>query len=85
MATRQIFLCEWSCQSLFDLIFLGGFVVLVQSQNTPGKADDLGFRISVALGIWSEGDHWDWNAICEWTESIHPLLTRQRVKPRRYA
>jgi len=36
--------------------------------------DRLKFRLSVVFGVWSEGDHRDWNAIRAWAESIHPLL-----------
>ena len=43
-----------------------------------GKVSSLGdrlkFRLSVAFGAWSEGDHRDWNAIRAWAESIRPLL-----------
>jgi menaquinone-dependent protoporphyrinogen oxidase len=40
-------------------------------------SDRLKFRISVVLGVWSEGDHRDWNAIRAWAESIRPLLLQQ--------
>jgi menaquinone-dependent protoporphyrinogen oxidase len=36
--------------------------------------DRLKFRMSVALGVWSEGDHRDWDAIRAWAESLRPLL-----------
>ncbi len=36
--------------------------------------DRLMFRVSVAFGVWSAGDHRDWNAIRGWAESIRPLL-----------
>ena len=32
------------------------------------------FRLSVAFGVWKEGDHGDWNAIRAWAQSLHPLL-----------
>ncbi|HLE13948.1 MAG TPA: flavodoxin domain-containing protein [Anaerolineales bacterium] len=36
--------------------------------------DRLKFRLSVAFGVWSEGDHRDWNAIRAWAASLRPLL-----------
>jgi len=32
------------------------------------------FRLSVLFGVWSEGDHRDWDAIRAWAESLRPLL-----------
>ena len=37
-------------------------------------SDRLRFRLSVAMGIWPEGDHRDWNAVRAWAESLRPLL-----------
>jgi hypothetical protein len=36
--------------------------------------DRLKFRLSVMMGVWSEGDHRDWNAIRAWAESLPPRL-----------
>ena len=36
--------------------------------------DRLKFRLSVLTGVWSEGDHRDWNAIRLWAESLRPLM-----------
>jgi menaquinone-dependent protoporphyrinogen oxidase len=36
--------------------------------------DRIKFRLSVMMGVWSEGDHRDWNAIQNWAESLRPLL-----------
>ena len=36
--------------------------------------DRLNFRISVTLGVWSEGDHRDWKAIRAWAESLPAVL-----------
>lgn len=41
--------------------------------------DRLKFRLSVIMGVWSEGDHRDWNAISGWAESLLPLLLKQTV------
>lgn len=32
------------------------------------------FRLSVMMGVWSEGDHRDWNAIRAWAASLPPRL-----------
>lgn len=37
-------------------------------------SDRLKFRLSVLLGVWKEGDHRDWKAIRDWSESQVPLL-----------
>jgi menaquinone-dependent protoporphyrinogen oxidase len=36
--------------------------------------DRLKFRLSVLLGVWSEGDHRDWDAIRAWAGGLRPLL-----------
>lgn len=36
----------------------------------------LKFRISVLMGIWSEGDHRDWNAIHAWAANLSPMLVK---------
>jgi menaquinone-dependent protoporphyrinogen oxidase len=38
-------------------------------------SDRLKFRLSVLFGVWTEGDHRDWDAIRVWANTIHPLLT----------
>jgi menaquinone-dependent protoporphyrinogen oxidase len=38
--------------------------------------DRIKFRLSVMLGVWSEGDHRDWDAIRAWAEHLRPLLVR---------
>jgi menaquinone-dependent protoporphyrinogen oxidase len=32
------------------------------------------FKVSVAMGVWSEGDHRDWKAIRLWAESLPAVL-----------
>jgi menaquinone-dependent protoporphyrinogen oxidase len=44
--------------------------------RVPSLGDKLKFRLSVLLGVWSEGDHRDWNAVRAWAESLRPLLLR---------
>lgn len=41
----------------------------------PGFTDRVKFRLSVAMGVWDEGDHRDWAAIHAWAQEIAPLLS----------
>ena len=52
----------------------GLFAGALDFSKIPSFGDRLKFRLSVAFGVWSEGDHRDWNAIRAWAESIRPLL-----------
>jgi menaquinone-dependent protoporphyrinogen oxidase len=52
----------------------GIFAGALDISRIPSFSDRLKFRLSVLFGVWTEGDHRDWNAIRAWAESIHPLL-----------
>jgi menaquinone-dependent protoporphyrinogen oxidase len=52
----------------------GLFAGALDISKIPSLSDRLKFRLSVAFGVWSEGDHRDWNAIRSWAESLYPLL-----------
>jgi menaquinone-dependent protoporphyrinogen oxidase len=52
----------------------GFFPGALDISKVPSFSDRLKFRLSVAFGVWSEGDHRDWNAIRAWAESMRPLL-----------
>jgi hypothetical protein len=41
----------------------------------PSFGDRLKFRLSVVFGVWSEGDHRDWEAIREWASGLLPLFS----------
>jgi menaquinone-dependent protoporphyrinogen oxidase len=41
----------------------------------PSWSDRLKFRLSVLFGVWTEGDHRDWQAIHAWAKDLPPLLT----------
>lgn len=45
--------------------------------KVPSFSDRMKFKMSVKMGVWSEGDHRDWNAIRSWAESLRPLLLHQ--------
>lgn len=52
----------------------GLFAGALETKKIHSFGDRLKFRLSVATGVWSEGDHRDWNAIRLWAESLRPLL-----------
>ena len=52
----------------------GLFAGALDIRRISSFGDRLKFRLSVVFGVWSEGDHRDWNAIRAWAESIRPLL-----------
>jgi menaquinone-dependent protoporphyrinogen oxidase len=52
----------------------GLFAGALDIGKIPSFGDRLKFRLSVVFGVWSEGDHRDWNAIRAWADSIRPLL-----------
>jgi menaquinone-dependent protoporphyrinogen oxidase len=53
-------------------LFAGGLHIA----KIPALGDRLKFRLSVALGVWAEGDHRDVAAIRAWAESVRPRLLR---------
>jgi menaquinone-dependent protoporphyrinogen oxidase len=52
----------------------GYFAGRLETSRIPSIQDRLKFRVSVALGAFSEGDHRDWNAIRDWAAELKPLL-----------
>jgi menaquinone-dependent protoporphyrinogen oxidase len=52
----------------------GLFAGVLDTHKIRSLGDRLKFRMSVAMGVWDEGDHRDWKAIRSWTESLRPLL-----------
>jgi menaquinone-dependent protoporphyrinogen oxidase len=56
----------------------GLFAGALDISKIPSFSDRLKFRLSVLFGVWTEGDHRDWNAIKTWAESLVPLLTTGR-------
>lgn len=52
----------------------GLFAGALDIRQVTSFRDKLMFRLSVLFGVWSEGDHRDWNAIRAWAESLRPLL-----------
>ncbi len=54
----------------------GQFAGALDVSKVPYWQVRMMFRLSVLFGVWSEGDHRDWNAIRIWAESLPPKLLR---------
>jgi menaquinone-dependent protoporphyrinogen oxidase len=52
----------------------GLFAGALDIRKVPTWRDRLMFRLSVLFGVWTEGDHRDWNAIRAWAEDLRPRL-----------
>lgn len=52
----------------------GLFAGALDISKVPSFRDRLKFRLSVAFGVWSEGDHRDWKAIRAWAADLKPIL-----------
>jgi menaquinone-dependent protoporphyrinogen oxidase len=52
----------------------GLFAGALDLSKVHSLGDRLAFRLSVALGFWTEGDHRDWNAIRTWAAALKPIL-----------
>jgi menaquinone-dependent protoporphyrinogen IX oxidase len=50
------------------------FAGALDLNKIPSFADRLKFKLSIQLGVWSEGDHRDWDAIRKWARAVSPLL-----------
>lgn len=48
----------------------GLFAGTLDIRKIESWRDRLGFRISVAFGVWKEGDHRDWKAIQAWARDL---------------
>jgi menaquinone-dependent protoporphyrinogen oxidase len=53
----------------------GLFAGVLDSGKIPSWSDRLKFRLSVLFGVWTEGDHRDWNAIRAWAEDLSRKLS----------
>jgi menaquinone-dependent protoporphyrinogen oxidase len=52
----------------------GLFAGVLDIGKVPSFSERLKFRLSVAFGVWSEGDHRDWEAIRAWTDKLYGQL-----------
>ena len=55
------------------------FAGALDISKVPSFSERLKFRISVTMGVWSEGDHRDWEAMRGWAGRLRPLLIRQQT------
>lgn len=67
---------EWMqpVRALVKPVSEGYFAGVLDIKKIPSFSNRLKFRLSVLFGVWSEGDHRDWNAIRAWAEGLKPLL-----------
>jgi menaquinone-dependent protoporphyrinogen oxidase len=56
----------------------GIFAGALDVSKVPSFSDRIKFRMSVALGVWKEGDHRNWNAIRTWAVQLQPALFGNR-------
>jgi menaquinone-dependent protoporphyrinogen oxidase len=61
-------------RSMVKPVSEGLFAGELDISKVPSFGDRLKFRLSVAMGVWAEGDHRDWEAIRLWAEGLRPLL-----------
>ncbi len=52
----------------------GAFAGGLDVRKMPALGDRLKFRLSVLFGVWTEGDHRDWDVIRAWAETVRPRL-----------
>ena len=52
----------------------GYFAGALDVSQVPSFGDRLKFRLSVAFGAWSEGDHRDWDAVRLWANDLAAKL-----------
>lgn len=67
---------EWlgPVRSLVRPVSEGLFAGALDLNKVPSFVDRLKFRLSIAFGVWKEGDHRDWGAIRAWAADLQPLL-----------
>jgi hypothetical protein len=69
-------------RALVKPISEGMFAGALDIGKIPSFGDRLKFRLSVAFGVWKEGDHRGWKAIHTWAESLYPQLQQIRSRTR---
>lgn len=67
---------EWlgPVRALVRPVSEGLFAGVLDISQVPSFGNRLKFRLSVAFGVWKEGDHRDWNAIRAWAADLRSLL-----------
>ncbi len=71
---------EWlkPVRSLVPPVSEGLFAGILDINKIPNFSDRLKFRLSVAFGVWSEGDHRDWEAINSWANDLYSQLMQTK-------
>jgi menaquinone-dependent protoporphyrinogen oxidase len=57
----------------------GYFAGKLDLEQVPSLRKSLLFRLSIVFGVWSEGDHRDWNAIRAWANNLAAALQNQHT------
>lgn len=67
---------EWMgpVRALIRPVSEGYFAGALDLSKVPSLRKRLMFRVSIALGVWAEGDHRNWDAIRAWAEALAPRL-----------
>ena len=67
---------EWLAplRSVVQPVSEGLFAGVLDISKIPSFGDRIKFRISAAAGVWSEGDHRDWNVIQSWAKDVAAQL-----------
>lgn len=61
-------------RALVNPVSEGLFAGVLDISKVPSVGDRLKFRISVMSGVWSEGDHRDWDTIHDWASELTTKL-----------
>ena len=74
---------EWlePVRQLVQPVSEGLFAGMLDINKIPSFSDRLKFRLSVLSGIWTEGDHRDWDAIQSWTQELSTKLIGDKDSP----
>jgi menaquinone-dependent protoporphyrinogen oxidase len=67
---------EWMqpVHALVTPVSEGFFAGALDIKKVPSLRKRLMFRLSVLFGVWTEGEHRDWDAIRAWATNLVPLL-----------
>ena len=61
-------------RALVPTVSEGLFAGVLDIRKVPSASDRFKFRLSVLFGVWTEGDHRDWQALRSWAAGLPPLL-----------
>jgi menaquinone-dependent protoporphyrinogen oxidase len=74
---------EWlePVRQLVTPVSEGLFAGMLDINKITSYIDRLKFRLSVLSGIWTEGDHRDWDAIQSWARELSTKLVTDKDSP----